>query len=632
MVSETQNGPLEQTGQQGDARTGTLLGLLVIVLMVVQFRYPPLSYPAVGVLLLPFLALTGILLTLNAWKKKLLDWPMPACLVPALLFMVYALGRWVARGMDYRGAEVIGTLLWSAAWLTVGLFLRKQPAAREAAPRMVLVALSLGGLCCGLHAAWQYFVAYDQSYRELLASIGNRPMDRTDLALLYHLKLKRVASIFGDPNALATFCAVAIAASLEVFSWRQHWLRAVAVMSVAAALVAIYFSGSRGGVLDAVVVFVAYLALWKVPGLRVPRARGAAFALAVGALLTLRLASADTATTATATTPEAWQWRSSTITERVRYLQVGAQMVNMNPLFGLGPGSVDQYFGRLKTPDARETKFLHNWVMQIAAEFGLVGLALFVTFIGMLLWQVHRQRLYQYPVLRCLVVIFLLYLGDALVQITWNQRELMSLLGLVVGMLLSELPPGGRALFRGGVKFGAAAALMAALLGLEGLYLLSKTEKQLAADATYAGDLNSATQHWNKALQWQPADPAPYAALAYNALQTGNADLATRYIDKALQRQPDSASLNAQAAEIAAAAGDSNAAGAYLRKALQYYPFSPDYNFAMAEYLAAHGERAEALPYARRAVETSYLEQNTAKYQQLLDSLTTSTQAGSLPQ
>lgn len=632
MVSETQNGPLEPTGQHGDARTGMLLGLLIIVLMVVQFRYQPLSYPAVGVLLLPFLALTGILLTLNAWKKKLLDWPMPACLVPVLLFMVYALGRWVARGMDYRGAEVIGTLLWSAAWLTVGLFLRKQPAAREAAPRMVLAALSLGGLCCGLHAAWQYFVVYDQSYRELLASIGNRPMDRTDLALLYHLKLKRVASIFGDPNALATFCAVAIAASLEVFSWRQHWLRAVAVMSIAAALVAIYFSGSRGGVLDAVAVFVAYLALWKVPAMRVPRARGAAFALAVGALLTMRLASADTATTATANPPEAWQWRSSTITERVRYLQVGAQMVKMNPLFGLGPGSVDQYFGRLKTPDARETKFLHNWVMQIAAEFGLVGLALFVIFVGMLLWQIHRQRLYQYPELRCLVVIFLLYLGDALVQITWNQRELMSLFGLVVGMLIAELPPGRRALFGVRSRRGAALATMTILLGLEGLYLLSKTEKQLAADATYAGDLDSATRHWNKALQWKPADPAPYAALAYNALQMGNVELATRTIDKALQLQPDSASLNAQAGEIAAAGGNAEAAGVYLQRALIYNPYSPDYNYAMAEYLVAHGERTNAIPFAKRAVETSYIEENTARYQQLLDSLTTSTQAGPSPQ
>jgi O-antigen ligase len=66
-----------------------------------------------------------------------------------------------------------------------------------------------------------------------------------------------------------------------------------------------------------------------------------------------------------------------TARERLYFWHAGLRMVGEAPLLGLGPGGVRRSYPRYKHPDAirPSTSHLHNNLVQIAAERGLLGLA-----------------------------------------------------------------------------------------------------------------------------------------------------------------------------------------------------------------------------------------------------------------
>jgi O-antigen ligase len=66
-----------------------------------------------------------------------------------------------------------------------------------------------------------------------------------------------------------------------------------------------------------------------------------------------------------------------TARERFLFWDAGRRMVEDAPLLGLGPGGVKHHYAQYRDPSARRpsTGHLHNNVVQIAAERGLLGLA-----------------------------------------------------------------------------------------------------------------------------------------------------------------------------------------------------------------------------------------------------------------
>lgn len=78
---------------------------------------------------------------------------------------------------------------------------------------------------------------------------------------------------------------------------------------------------------------------------------------------------------------------SPSVSERLYFWEAGRRMLRDAPFLGLGPGGVRRHYPAYKDPGARRpgTSHLHNNVVQIAAERGLLGLAawvaIWVTFI-----------------------------------------------------------------------------------------------------------------------------------------------------------------------------------------------------------------------------------------------------------
>lgn len=627
-------------------RTRHLLGvLLLVVLWLTQVRYPPLSYPSIGLFVLTIVAAMAVLLPVKAFTAARMS-VTPLMRHPALLagfcVIAWVVGRWAMAGFPVTGAAEVGTLLWAAVYLCVAFLLtsarddsaENTGSIRPSISLIFLFVLSAVGLICGLHAVWQYHFSYMDSYQTLLKSIGNRAPDRTEAALLHHLHLRRVASIWGDPNTLATFSAMAICASLELLARRgrgAYLSRAVAIVSVFACAAAIYYSGSRGGALDAFGVFVVFggFLLWSARFRTKGSSAAAALliALVVWTAFPARTGAQVEQTSLTSPEPEpsGWVWRSDTIRERLYYLQVGEKMIRMAPLVGLGPGSVELYFGRLKPAEARETKYLHNWIVQTWAETGLVGLCLTLWFLLAIGWRIMKNRLWRQPNDRALVFISLVLIFDGLLQISWNQREIFTTFGLICGVLMARTgslePIRPTSSWLNSMRLTGFIGLVGVFALLESRYLLSATSKQIAADAMYAGEKAEAKEQWERATQWMPRDAEPYAARASLALESSQLSSARMLIEKALALEPESAALHAQAANIYSHLRQGDLAYTHLTKALGLYPAKPEYNYLYAKELQSQDRLPEALHFAEKAAAFNYLPELADRYTSLVTQL-----------
>jgi O-antigen ligase len=78
--------------------------------------------------------------------------------------------------------------------------------------------------------------------------------------------------------------------------------------------------------------------------------------------------------------------------DRVAMLKEGEHMIKAHPFVGVGPNMVKELYANFRVPEAVEqvNPHLHNVPMQIAAERGLPALALWLTFIVVLLIDLGR--------------------------------------------------------------------------------------------------------------------------------------------------------------------------------------------------------------------------------------------------
>jgi O-antigen ligase len=88
-----------------------------------------------------------------------------------------------------------------------------------------------------------------------------------------------------------------------------------------------------------------------------------------------------------------------TTRDRVAMLREGRAMIAEHPLTGVGPNMVERVYAQYRDPLAVEkvNPHLHNVPMQIAAERGLPALAIWLWFIGTVVWDLrHKLRTSHY--------------------------------------------------------------------------------------------------------------------------------------------------------------------------------------------------------------------------------------------
>ena len=181
-----------------------------------------------------------------------------------------------------------------------------------------------------------------------------------------------VGGIFGNPNDLAlnmvTF--IPIAAMVAVSRWQPRWRRASAALMVALMTATAVFSKSRGGAVGLLVMLGALLIM----GRRV-RPQIVPVAL-VAALAAMPLLPASFWARMGSIVDERQDRKEFTGSREARriVMQEGLDAFIENPLTGVGAGQFKNY----NPPGKRERwKETHNALIQVGAETGVLGLALF---------------------------------------------------------------------------------------------------------------------------------------------------------------------------------------------------------------------------------------------------------------
>src|SRR5215212_5459372 len=80
--------------------------------------------------------------------------------------------------------------------------------------------------------------------------------------------------------------------------------------------------------------------------------------------------------------------------DRVRMVQAGVEMIRDFPVFGVGPGNVKEVYALYKKQDAPRVRpaHLHNNVVQLWAERGILGLTAYILFFVLFLRECARGR------------------------------------------------------------------------------------------------------------------------------------------------------------------------------------------------------------------------------------------------
>lgn len=618
----TKHSELAETNAVERQRVTLALGGLALSLWAGSCYRQSLPYPFYGALWAAILALLAFVTAWLILLQPLYGKVKFLALCSAFGFSFWAVLRWLADGAPTVGMENVITVVNWCAWFFVSAHLARlwqgnndsdrAPGLWSRFPLLIPVFAGVATLASlfALHAIFQYTILYDERLQQLRASIGTRTPTPLEMGLIHHLQLKRVASVWGDPNAFGCFCVFGLGAACYLWvkakSAKVGWaIRVAAMVAVLLCSTGIFLSGSRGALLDALVL-ASILAMFYL------RRRLLAPAFLLPLMLMMQGAIAVESQPPEKRPALTWWARSDTIRERVYYAQVGWEIFRKAPLTGAGPGCVEKFYARFKPADARESKYLHNWALQIATETGVLGLTLFAAAIVLVfksLFQCQRKFFDEVSVLTALIIMFL---ADSFVELSFNQRELLATFGACCGLAvgLPEAERGERC--RSAACRNAFVAAMTLLLALA-LALLALPRAiqsgflQMAEGTLESGEHALAQKYLHRAEFWGKRDAETYifrAALARQRADTATEEEALR---RALELTPWSASLHVQMADVLERRGRDHEAEALLRRAVELYPSKAEHWHELACFLERHGRLAEAYEAARNAVRFSYL-------------------------
>jgi putative inorganic carbon (hco3(-)) transporter len=212
----------------------------------------------------------------------------------------------------------------------------------------------------------------------LVASVAGAAMAGAGALYSVYAGAARASGPLPDPNDLAFVLVVALPLLVAVLPARPStWDKILAAGTGALLVAGAAATLSRGGML-ALVAAVGWLVLRR--GLRLRVLAGAAAALAVAGAAAVLLAGPLLARSLR----EKSFIASSNVDTRALRWRAAARMLGENPVLGVGPGGFrSEYVTASHNAElAERTPVAHNMFLEVAAEFGLPALVLFLGLIA----------------------------------------------------------------------------------------------------------------------------------------------------------------------------------------------------------------------------------------------------------
>ena len=191
-------------------------------------------------------------------------------------------------------------------------------------------------------------------------------------------RLVRMKSSLQSPNDLAAFYLFGLPLAFRAWHHKEKWSlsSALACLMLAAFFVAFVATLSRSAFLALAATLCVYA---------VCRRRAWIF-LAIALLTGTFLVS----------TPlkqnffESVRLKDKTISERLRYWKITGTMIKKSPLIGLGVNTYTRQFARFAPPEEKYRGYAHNFILQMWAEVGIIGLLFFLIPLAVGLFRAWR--------------------------------------------------------------------------------------------------------------------------------------------------------------------------------------------------------------------------------------------------
>ena len=529
------------------------------------------------------------------------------------------------------------------------------------------------------HGALEYHLLYPLKLAALREAGALDLQDYLDEGIAHALETRRVRSHFGNPNVLCGFLAMclpmAVALAREGRRIAPPSRRPVVLMGAALYFALLLYTAYRTGSVGGAIVLFAGVALvlgaeWAARRQTRNKARLASLTqiLALGAAMPVGIAllwgSAATSWTEakpgppapleTHAEPAAPQENSprgtldvdsergagsrsllsslrqvETVHQRLLYWRTGWRMWRKAPFLGHGLGSYGRLYPSQRLPGAQETRYAHNFVIQLAVETGLVGLGLFLWFAGLLGHSLVRGIRGGRAQALWLGVggALALFLLDSLGDLTFHNREIYLDFCLLAGAFRAAAPPPAVVPTRRWVMrrapaltLGAGALVLtlaawpAVVAPLMARHYLTQTADALREMHRTPPErqteryrlLLEARSAADRARDWQPANPRAWQESAHIQALSGRGEAALADAGKARELHPLSASIRADLARYLWGLGRRDRALKSLDEAVSLNPLESTLHEQRARFLADLGRANEALDAARKAVRLAF--------------------------
>lgn len=594
-----------------------LLPLLPAALLLWMFWKPGLAYPLDGWGQALSILLVGTLFFLFRLTRKGTGGFSVLPLSALALFVFWTLAVTTFSDIRYAGAGALTTLVMGLLFLAAGLLSADLAGSAQARRLGALSLLALAGFLA-LHGALQFHFFYPAQVERLREAGLVRPDDRVLEGVVYALESGRIASRLGNPNVFAGFLAMTFPLVLLFFRWaRRHqylWAQLLAGLLGLLLIYAIFRSRSVGGALTLLLGGSATaVLLWR---LRKRELQAAAL------LLWALLAALTLPSRGVAETPRPLK----TFEQRLYYWQTALSLWKSAPLTGLGAAGYAEHYGSARVAGAGETRYAHNFVLQMLAETGLVGLGLFGIFLVLLFRRVDWRQ----PWSAGLGLFLALFLFHSLGDYTFYARETFCAFCLAAGLSSREKARPEQRLkntvYAAVLLTGALFIPLRALpdqMGrwhAQGVADLSGELPQ--SDPTRRARLWQQMLEWsNQALEAQPGHPRHLQGRARLYLQLGQVEPALRDLRQAAANHPFSASIRSDLAEALYRSGRIDAAMQRMDAAIALHPLSSGLYEKKARLLLEQGRQDAAREAARHALERAFTPLEQASAAKLGDSL-----------
>jgi len=480
-----------------------------------------------------------------------------------------------------------------------------------------------------LMGVYQYFMGFERQLEMLQQGSLYNDEDSVSQGIIHALRERRVLAGFGNPNLFAVFLCMSLPFFLFLLVERKsRGLTMVSIGGIILLLFVIILTRSRGGLLSLLFsVFLFYILIFKNKK-SCARPTGskkflpAIFILCFLIIIFLVIQNATrTRDIRGASLPERLL-NISTIRERLFYILTGGEIIKEFPIFGAGPGGYALHYPLHRQFGARETQYAHNFIIQLWAELGLVGIILFLGFViyGIMVGLRHsqKQKLKLLP-----LIAFFTFLFNSLFEYTFYHSALYLDFCLCAGMIVGgssaqDSTIRGRKPIPPRLTADYLLFLLPVLLSL--LFFpalnfqpyLGETQAQFGDDATSDGEIDKALRFYNSAISYQPDNPWYHYKIGMTYLTLGNPVKAEDSLKKALELNPYSALVRDKLSQLYQITYRRADAIMMEQGAIKAYPLKAQYHFHLAQLLLEQGDKEGAWKEAQEAVRCE-LDPNTQK-------------------